>query len=125
MHSFYSKSLEYSGSRGKFQPLSIGIQQDNRTNSKTFDMIIKFGITKIIGTCSLFLMGAGLFLVGLYWLYVDHRGFIPMTFIGMICLVPGTYGMYEIIGTLRGWSGFQDISQLDKGFSDDDWTYSV
>ena len=92
MNTFLGKSSRSYGY--KFQPLSIG--NDRKQQNKYAELINKIGVSKIGGAVGLFIMGLMLFSTGLYWLYIGHLGSFPICFLGMLCLVPGTYGIYEV-----------------------------
>ena len=94
MDSFFSKSTRDFRGTHKFQPLNVGY--DKKQESKYSQILSKIGISRILGATLLFIMGAVLFFVGIYWLIVGHPGSLPITFLGMICFVPGSYGIYEV-----------------------------
>lgn len=92
MNSYLGKTSRSYGH--KFQPLSIG--NDRKQQNKYSELINKFGVSRIGGAVGLFIMGFTLFITGLYWLYIGHHGSFPISFLGMLCLVPGAYGIYEV-----------------------------
>ena len=51
---------------------------------------------KIAGTLALVCFGTVLSIVGLYWFFIDRAGYVPFLLIGLICLIPGSYGVYEV-----------------------------
>ena len=94
MNSFLGRSSRSSYGH-KFQPLNIG--NDSRKQQNKFsELINKFGVSRIGGAVGLFIMGFVLFTTGIYWLYIGHHGSFPISILGMLCLVPGTYGIYEV-----------------------------
>ena len=52
---------------------------------------------RLVGALVLFLMGSVLLGIGLHWLYINHKGYIPFLSLGMLAFIPGTYGIYEVI----------------------------
>jgi hypothetical protein len=70
---------------------------EQSSNNKSYSRIlIKLGIGKVIGTACLFALGVVLFTMGIYWLFIDHAGYLPLIFLGILSLVPGSYGVYEV-----------------------------
>ncbi len=51
---------------------------------------------KICGTLSLCVFGVVLVIVGVYWMIIDRAGYIPFLLLGLLSLVPGSYGAYEV-----------------------------
>lgn len=74
--------------------LSLGRLSDNGDNLRARRFQLIKG--KIAGTLALICFGTVLTIVGLYWFVINRPGYVPFLIIGLICLVPGSYGVYEV-----------------------------
>jgi hypothetical protein len=81
---------------------------DDRSNVQSFSIgrsneaeIIRFKRYKMIknkicGTLSLCVFGVVLVIVGFYWMIINRAGYIPFLLLGLLSLIPGSYGAYEV-----------------------------
>ncbi len=77
-----------------FESFNVGIASDsNEVNRAYRYKLIK---NKICGAVSLCLCGIVLTIVGIYWMSINRRGYLAFLLIGLLSLVPGAYGTYEV-----------------------------
>jgi hypothetical protein len=74
------------------------------------------------GTLALF--GFIMIIVGLNWYSINRKGYSAFLLVGCIMFIPGAYGVYEVVGTLNGWSGFDQLNDGDER-DEDSWTYTL
>lgn len=89
-----------------------------------FLIIRLFLIMIIIGAVSLLILGMVMLIIGLHWYRINHKGYTPFFIVGTLITLPAIYGVYEGMGTLRGWAGFEQPF-YDPDADDDSWTFTL
>jgi len=78
-------------------------------------------VVSLIGSASMLVVGLVLSIIGVYWVASKQKHFGGVAFIslGLLCILPGSYGVGEAVGRLMGWRGWdQNVDGNDDLESD-------
>lgn len=89
------KSVNTSDKQNHFESFNVGSSRG--TNEAIQLRRYKLIKNKICGAVLLCIFGVVLTSVGFYWMTIDRKGYVAFLLLGLLSLIPGAYGAYEVV----------------------------
>lgn len=85
----------------------------------------RLGAGSLVSGILLLALGIILGSIGWYWYSINRKGYVLFMVFGAVATLPGGYGVYEAIGMLRGWHGFEKINDTENFDDEYEWNANL